>query len=125
MSIHLTSDDFIITQNDVFISKPSLPNTPGILLIWARWCPHCTRFLPTYNSIATDIGSGFLCVDIEDSELKQRDGLASALEVNGFPTIKFFDQRGKIIGDYQSNDRSKDTLLNHICKVYHHCIRYH
>ena len=40
------------------------------------------------------------------------------------PTIKFFDQSGKIIGEYQG-DRSKGDLLKQVCKTYHHCVRYH
>lgn len=126
MSIHLTSKDFVIDAKDnVRIKNPSLPNIPGILLVWANWCPHCTSFLPTYTSIAADIGSEFLCVDIEHTELKKNPQLSRALDVKSFPTIKFFDQSGKVIGTYQKGDRSKNALLNYICKVYHHCINYH
>ena len=56
--------------------------------------------------------------------LNKNTTLSKSLQVQGFPTIKFFDQNGKIIGNYNKN-RDKQTIIEHICKVYHHCINYH
>ena len=121
----LTHTDFIVNKNGVYLNKQIGGGNPGMILIWADWCGHCQRFKPTFNQLRIQLGKEFPCVSIEDSELKQDENLISALNFQGYPTIKFFDQNGKIIGEYNKGDRSKDAMLNHICEVYHHCMQYH
>jgi thiol-disulfide isomerase/thioredoxin len=120
---NLQAKQFDITKNGVYVN--SVAKQPGMLFIWANWCPHCHEFLPTYKYICSSIGSEFTCAAIEHKELQAAPKLASALQFDGFPTIKFFDQNGKIIGTYDEPDRSKSSVLAYICKVYHHCIIYH
>lgn len=97
---------------------------PGMLLIWAHWCGHCQRFKPTYTTLSQQLGNSFRTVAIEESELKKSPELSKALEFQYFPTIKFFDQNGMILGSYEGN-RDIPSILKHICEVYHHCIAYH
>lgn len=120
----LNQSHFKITQNGVYIHPQITQGNPGMLLIWANWCGHCQRFKPTFNELCKQLGKDFPCTSIEDAELSN-DELKSALDFRGYPTIKFFDQSGKIIGEYNGGNRSKDALLAHICDLYHHCIKYH
>ncbi len=122
---NLTPKNFKIIDNNVFITNN---NKPGILLIHATWCGHCTKFIPIFKALNQKLnknGVKFPCFAIEDASLKQDGGnLARALNINGFPTIKFFDQHGKIIGDYNGS-RNQNDLLTTICRVYKHCVTEH
>jgi thiol-disulfide isomerase/thioredoxin len=125
ITANLTTRDFKIKNSDVFVKTNG---NPGILLIHAHWCGHCKNFIPTYQAMCRRLnrrGDDFPCVAIE-SEALDKDGgkLARALGIEGYPTIKFFDQHGKIVGDYNGG-RDMDTLLDSICKVYHHCVTKH
>jgi thiol-disulfide isomerase/thioredoxin len=120
----LKSADFIVTKNKVYLDKKITGGNPGMLLIHAKWCGHCQRFMPTFNELVTQMGDKFPVISIEDVELKDSDSLLSALNFRGFPTIKFFDQSGAIIADF-NGERSKAGIMSHICKIYHHCISYH
>jgi len=125
ITANLSADHFKIDGKEVHI-KNSYGN-PGLLLIHASWCGHCKRFVPTYQSLCKRLnknGNDFPCLAIEESQLNKSDVLADALDVAGFPTLKFFDQNGKIIGDYKGG-RDETDLLDTICKVYHHCITRH
>jgi thiol-disulfide isomerase/thioredoxin len=120
----LKSSDFKVTKNGVYVNQKVNGGNPGMLLIFANWCGHCQRFKPTFNELCKQLGDEFSCTSIEDSNLDDND-LKTALDFKGYPTIKFFDQNGKIIGDYNKGDRSKQAMLDHICDLYHHCISYH
>ena len=117
----LKEKDFSNNLNGLYINVNKINKNPGMLLIHATWCGHCVRFLPTFNELCDHVGKDFTCTSIESEEIT--DGLRDKLDFKGFPTIKFFDQTGKIIGNYSGN-RGKDDLLNHICNVYHHCYSY-
>ena len=116
----LKARDFKVQGQNVYVTKNN--GNPGMLLIWGDFCGHCHRFIPTFNEIADSIGSDFSCMSIESEEITQE--LTTALNFQGFPTIKFVDQKGRIIGEY-SGERTKDAILQEICKVFHHCIAKH
>jgi thiol-disulfide isomerase/thioredoxin len=115
---NLTANDFKIINNEVYIKNI---NKAGIILIHATWCGHCTRFIPTFQSINQKLNTrqiNFPCLAIEHSNITE--DLNKALKINGFPTIKFFNNQGKIIGSYNGN-REQNSILNTICKVYKYC----
>jgi thiol-disulfide isomerase/thioredoxin len=120
--IKLSQNDFAIKKDGLYITKNL--KSPGMLLIFANWCGHCQRFKPIFNELCRQLGNDFHCISIEDTQLQKNGKLTEALDFRGFPTIKFFDQSGKIISEY-NGERSKPELLKHICKVYHHCIKLH
>ena len=93
-----------------------------MLLIYANWCGHCVRFKPTFNLIHNKIGNDFLMASIEHDTFKNDKEFTRLLNFQGYPSIKFFDQYGNIIGDFNENDRSEKTILQHICKAYHYCM---
>ena len=119
----LKSSDFNINNNGVYVNKRITNGKPGLLLIHANWCGYCKRFKSTFEEITSILGNDFPCTSIEHSDLNN-EKLRTALDFQGYPTIKFFDQHGKIIGEYKG-DRSKKDLLKEICNTYHHCARYH
>ena len=122
--IKLGSNDFISNSDGVYINTNITKKNPGMLFVYANWCGFCVKFKSTFNELQQQLGSDFPLVSLEDVELKKNTKLSDSLNVQGFPTIKLFDQNGKIVSDYNKN-RDKATILQHICKVYHHCINYH
>lgn len=125
ITANLNASHFKIVNDDVFVKTNG---NPGILLIHATWCGHCKRFIPVYQSLCKKLnkkGNDFPCLAIESEDLNSDGGkLANALDVAGFPTLKFFDQHGRIVGEH-SGSRDEKALLDQICKVYHHCVSHH
>ena len=101
ITANLTIKGFKISGKEVHVNNPS--GNPGILLIHASWCGHCKNFAPTYKSLCKQLNKKrdtFPCVAIENEELSKDGGkIANALNIVGFPTLKFFDQHGKIAED--------------------------
>lgn len=120
----LKQSDFKSNGDNLYINKAMTGGNPGLLLIYANWCGHCNRFKPVFNEIVQQMGDKFPCMSIEHTELEKNQKLMTDLDFQGYPTIKFFDQHGKILGDY-NGDRDKKSILSHICNIYHHCINYH
>lgn len=127
MSItNLKSSHFLIKKDGLYVNHPVTVGTPGMLLIWSDWCPHCHTFIPVYKKISKYLGDEFKCMAVENTQFKDNAGLSSALEFQYFPTIKFFDQNGKIIGTYPSNQKREiEPIMKYVCDVYHHCTLYH
>ena len=122
ISANLDTNDFNILPDGVYINKNITNSKPSILLIHANFCSHCKRFIPTFQKLSATMnknGPVFPCVAIEQNDIS--DALGKALNFQGFPTIKFVDQYGKIIGDYNGS-REMSSLLTETCNVYHHCI---
>ncbi len=117
----LSINNFSVKNGAVYLNGV---RSPGMLLIHAKWCPHCTRFIPVFNKLRNKLQGKFMALAIEDGELKKNLQVGKALDFQGYPTLKFFDQNGKIIGEY-NGDRTEGDILSHVCKVYHHCVAYH
>lgn len=120
--IVLKASDFQVKGAKVYINKNKTNSVPGMLLIFADFCGHCHKFLPTFNNISDNIGREFCCASVENEALKNQSELVSALNFEGFPTICFFNQDGLIISQYNGN-RDKESILDTICKTYHHCYK--
>ena len=101
--------------NNIFINQQG----PGMILFFAKWCGHCKTFGPVYqqlNSIINKGGVNFPCLAIEDVEIPK------IMNIEGFPTIKFFDEHGMIIKNSTYNGkRDLESLLSTICSSYGKC----
>jgi thiol-disulfide isomerase/thioredoxin len=115
---NLQSSDFNVNNQGTFVK--GMGGKPGILLVFSNGCGHCTRFKPTFAQLDSRIGRDFNVVALEDKNMSSQ--IATSLGIQGYPTLKFFDKSGKIVGEY-SGDRSLNSLLEYICKFYHACAR--
>lgn len=113
----LKSTDFKLNNNIVSIKNVK---GPGMLLIWAKWCGHCTKFKPTYTKLSEYLGNSFPCFAIEDTQIKHAEFLQKGLDFKGFPTIKLIDATGKVTETY-SGSRDLDDILTFICTKYSYC----
>lgn len=122
--INLTGTDFVLKNGSVYVNNSNTKGIPGILLIFANFCQHCTSFKPIFDKLAKTLGSEFRCVAIENGELQKNSTLSTALDFKYFPTLKFYDHSGKIIGTYPDQPRTFDLIMKYICKMYHYCVAY-
>jgi protein disulfide-isomerase A1 len=63
-----------------------------LLEVYAPWCGHCKQLEPVYNDLATELK------DISNLIIAKMDGTANevdGLEIQGFPTIKFYPSGNK------------------------------
>lgn len=124
----LTVNDFYIKDNNVYLTKDAFTEEPGILFVWATWCGHCVAFKPTFETIANKLSTAkdtFQFVALESTEFDSEKGqkLSDAMKITGYPTL-LWCMNNKIIGQY-SGARTEKDILNNICDMYHHCIKYH
>jgi thioredoxin 1 len=56
-----------------------------IALIYASWCPFCTRFLPVFGKYSQEIADS--CVIVQDD----RETIADKYGVDVVPTVLFFE----------------------------------
>ena len=120
---NLISSDFVIKSEGTYIKNVN--DTPSLLLVWADFCGHCHRFIPTFqefNKTLNKNGDTFLCLAIENGDVSSE--LSSALSIQGFPTLFWVDQHGKIVGEH-SKGRDLPAILQTACDVYHHCVQEH
>jgi len=108
---------FVEKRDGIYIQGVS---KPGMILFRADWCGHCKTFAPVFESIKRDINNEFLCIDIEDTQLQKTPFVSQRLAIRGYPTLMFFNEFGKITDKYTS-DRSRISILKHICQYYHKC----
>jgi thiol-disulfide isomerase/thioredoxin len=115
----LTGRDLVLQGTSVYIKDMT---TPGMLLVWATWCGYCHRFLPDYAKLDQTIGDGFALTSIEESTFASGTDAVNALKIQGFPTIKFFDETGRIVSHYEG-PRTVPDISKYICKFYHKCMQ--
>ena len=68
-------------------------------MFYAPWCGHCKKLQPVWSELADFV------VDIDDLIIAKIDATANevpGIEVDSYPTIKFFPRNNKIKGvDYK------------------------
>ena len=124
---NLSISDLKIKNGKVYVNTDVLNGNPGILLLYGNFCGHCHKFIPTYQGLSQKLNknsTNFACLAIESGDLDKNQEITAALDFQGFPTMKFVDQYGKVLGDYNGS-RDMTALQDTICKVYHHCILDH
>lgn len=73
----------------------------AVAVFYASWCPHCKDLLPVFASLAQQYGEkgpNFVQVDAD-----QYTDVGEAFEVEGYPTVRFFQKVGteKEYDDYE------------------------
>jgi len=114
--IHRTDKDFEIENNTVRLKD----NHGAFIAFYAPWCGYCHQLAPSWNEYAKLMeGSSFhfLAVDCTDKDCQK---VASALDIQGYPTIMFVDPKTQQVipavhKDGTPMDRSKEGI-NHFLK---------
>jgi thiol-disulfide isomerase/thioredoxin len=103
----------ITRKSNGFYMKPG----GGLLLVKADWCGHCKRVLPELEEVSRLTGSAFPIYKLDSDKNKNT---VNKLGVNGFPTIFFIEQDGRISKQYEK-ERTTRAFINEICSVMKKC----
>jgi thiol-disulfide isomerase/thioredoxin len=109
--IHKKDDDFELKNGRVYLKGGG----GGFVAFYAPWCHFCTELAPSWNQYSEKLNNTsfkFLAVDCTRTECKNT---VSALNIRGYPTIKYIESRtGEIVAaEYRDGspiERSREGI---------------
>jgi thiol-disulfide isomerase/thioredoxin len=106
--IHLTDTDFEIKNGRVYLKTKG---DTGFVAFYAPWCHFCTDLAPNWNKYAKQMKESsfhFLAVDCTSGN---SNVVSSALNIRGYPTIKYIKPKtGEIIAaEYKDGSNIQRT----------------
>jgi thiol-disulfide isomerase/thioredoxin len=124
---NLNPYDFDISSSGKVSLKPhvykDLTNKVGYLVVHSPSCIHCVNYAPVYDSLAELANRKIFLTSAFNSSQSGNEKILSALNIEAFPTIKFFSMAGgkaEII-DY-TGSRDPDAMLDYLCKNKDVCV---
>jgi thiol-disulfide isomerase/thioredoxin len=125
---NLSTYDFDISSSGKVSLKPhvykDLTNKVGFIQFYAPWCGHCRNFVDSYVYLSELANRKLFLVGAYNSTQKDNEKVLQALNVEGFPTIKFFSIGGNgqvTLTDY-TESRDPDAMLDYLCKNKDVCV---
>jgi thiol-disulfide isomerase/thioredoxin len=111
---HRTDKDFRIENGRVYLKDQGVT---GFVAFYAPWCHFCTELAPSWNEYAKkmkDTSFHFLAVDCTDTDTRVT---SSALNIRGYPTIKYIQPKtGEIVAaEYKDGStirRTKEGIMS-------------
>jgi len=90
--------DVIDLNPNLFKTQVLESEVPFFVEFFAPWCGHCQKLAPEWDKAATNL-KGIVPLGKVDCTVHQ--ALCGQYQVQGYPTIKIFSQKGKKVEDYQ------------------------
>ena len=86
-----------------FSTKSGAVNAGKIVMYFAEWCGHCKRFKPHFKEAQQAAKTmypnfGVVLNDCEGTQAERK--ACKDADVRGFPTVKIYDQYGKLKEEY-------------------------
>lgn len=107
----LDQNDFTIQKGQIKYNKPIFKQMGGIIVFKADWCGHCKRLLPELQQLSNSTG---LLYPITLIDADKNSDLVSKAGIQGFPTIKFVNNKGILKSAYEGA-RTASDILEAIC----------
>jgi thiol-disulfide isomerase/thioredoxin len=85
---------------------------PTVVMIYASWCPHCTKAMPWFQKFAKDSEAVGVAVQLDSdvTSVGQAGKLLSKISKSpGVPTFAIFSKDGKYLRNH-SGDRSYEAI---------------
>lgn len=117
MHLHLLNNKLPGKNNDNI--NTLIKNNDILMLYYADWCGHCTTFKPIWNDLIEKIQNGettkiITVISIENEDLQKDENSNLKSQVQGFPTIKFYNKGNLTDGKLYEKKRTIDELINFI-----------
>ena len=92
--IELSRDDF----SDTHIKHPETLNKPGIVMMYADWCPHCSnpQTRGMWGKLGSMLGKESGWVGAMNCANDQNKELSKKLGINGYPTVLLVLPNGQL-----------------------------
>ncbi|KFD54294.1 hypothetical protein M513_04836 [Trichuris suis] len=78
-----------------------------LVMLYAPWCGHCKRLLPTFDQVARALSGSH--VQVAKLDCTKYPSLANKLRVNGYPTIRLY-RHGELF-EY-TGERTKEAIMD-------------
>jgi protein disulfide-isomerase A6 len=85
-----------------FDNNGNIINAPPLMFVLfkASWCPHCRNLQPTWETLVSTYRTTKDCLCFAEVERTENDALFARMrafdyQIDGFPTLMLFDNRGK------------------------------
>ena len=91
----LTPSDFILKNLN---GNVKCKNTPSLIIFYADWCPHCKnpQLINNMNFLGKVLPKRGINVNAYNCAFdEEHEEMAQQLNIKGFPTIIYFNQKGK------------------------------
>ena len=85
-----SENSFIQLNKEQDLQKALKTSDSAIALVYASWCPFCTKFLPVFKKCTEKDKRPALLVQDDDEDI------ASKYAIKIFPTVLFFE-KGKVV----------------------------
>lgn len=89
------------------VDGTDLGSAPVLALFHMDGCPHCVKFMPTWEKFKQQHGDKVKTVELE---AKKDEGVVSKHNVKGFPTIKYYPDGMSGKSKELEGDRTEDNL---------------
>jgi thiol-disulfide isomerase/thioredoxin len=125
---NLSTYDFDINSSGKVSLKPhvykDLTNKVGFIQFYAPWCGHCRNFVDEYTYLSELANRKLFLVGAYNSTQKDNEKVLQALNIEGFPTIKFFSigGNGQVTLTNYTESRDPDAMLDYLCKNKDVCV---
>jgi thioredoxin-like negative regulator of GroEL len=88
---------------------------PAVVLMHSKTCPHCVRFLPAFEAVASEPE---FAGKVQFAKLERSEPGAAALQahVRGYPTTLALNKEGKVVDSLVGN-RTRQELTDFVRSV--------
>ena len=92
----------------------SIKRKPTMVWYYATWCGHCITFEPTWNKFVKICKSKYPKLNLVKIESQVIPKLNFEPNVNGYPTVKFYNKKLDATDNDFEGERSTKGLMNFI-----------
>uniref|UniRef100_A0A7S3LUX6 Thioredoxin domain-containing protein n=1 Tax=Palpitomonas bilix TaxID=652834 RepID=A0A7S3LUX6_9EUKA len=114
-AMYYRTDDVIQLTAKDFSSKVLSGDGIWVVEFYAPWCGHCQRLAPEWKRVATAL-KGIVNVAAVDLADEKNKPLGGQYGIQGFPTIKVFEEAGKAPRDY-NGQRTAQAIVDDVLQT--------